>query len=72
MTKKLTLENNIIAAIRRELTTGNLAIPSAEINDLAETLTQVVFDQLQEAEVDLTAWTTTSADAKRLSARTRS
>ena len=69
MTTELTLETNITAAIREHLTSTNLFAPTAEVTNLAETLTQVVFDQLQDAGVDLAAWTTVDVAEIRAEAR---
>ncbi len=69
MTTELTLETNITAAIREHLTSTNLFAPTAEVTNLAETLTQVVFDQLQDAGVDLAGWTTVDVVELRAEAR---
>lgn len=64
MTRNLTLEQNITADIKRHLRIANLLPPTADYTTLAGELTQVVFDQLQEAGVDLAAWTRTDAAVK--------
>ena len=69
MATKFTLETNITAAIKEHLTSTNLFAPTAEVTNLAETLTEVVFDQLQEAGVDLAAWTTVDVVPIRAGAR---
>jgi hypothetical protein len=69
MTTELTLETNITAAIKEHLTDTNLLAPTAEVTNLAETLTQVVFDQLQDAGVDLAGWAT--FDVAEISAEAR-
>jgi hypothetical protein len=56
MARKLTLEASIITAIKEHLTDTNLLAPTTELFPLAEALTQVVFEQLQEAGVELSAW----------------
>jgi hypothetical protein len=65
MAKNLTLEGNIITAIKEHLTSTNLLAPTAEVTLLAEALTQVVFEQLQEGGVDLAAWTRIDVSEKR-------
>ena len=65
----LTLEKNITVALKQHLTTTNRLPANTEVTKLAEILTQVVFDQLQEADVDLTAGTKVDATEKRLAAR---
>jgi hypothetical protein len=51
------------------LTSSNPLAPTAEVTNLAEGLTQVVFEQLQEAGVDLTTWTKVDVAEKRAGAR---
>ena len=69
MATSFTLETNIITAIKQHLTSSNLLAPTTEITNLAEGLTQVVFEQLQEAGVDLTTWTKVDVAEKRAGAR---
>ena len=69
MATKLTLETKIVGAIKQHLTSTNLLAPTAELTNLAEALTQVVFDQLQEAGLDLTAWTRIDVAEKRAGAQ---
>jgi len=69
MATNLTLETNITAALKQHLTGTNLLAPTAEVTNLAEALTEVVFDQLQEAGVDLAAWTKIDVAEKRAGAR---
>ena len=65
MATDLTLETKLIAAIREHLTSSNLLVPTAEVTNLAEALTQVVFEELQEAGMDLAGWTTIDVAEKR-------
>ncbi len=68
MATNQTLEANITAAIKQHLTSANLLAPTAEVTNLAEALTEVVFEQLQEAGVDLAAWTRVDVATKRAGA----
>ena len=68
MARKLTLEGNITNALKQHLST-NLLAPTAEVTNLAEELTEVVFDQLQDADLDVSAWTTLDVTHKRAAAK---
>jgi hypothetical protein len=65
MATKLTLEANITHALKQQLTGTNLLAPTVEITNLAEELTKVVFEQLQEAGLDLATWATIDVAEKR-------
>ncbi|HVQ38859.1 MAG TPA: hypothetical protein VMS31_15075 [Pyrinomonadaceae bacterium] len=72
MAKHLTLEKNIIASIASHLLASSLLPPTTDVNELSGELTQVVFDQLQEAGIDLATWTKASVAEKRSSAHAAS
>ena len=69
MATKLTLEASITNALKQHLTSTNLLAPTAQVIDLAEELTEVVFDQLQEAGLDLATWTNIDVVEKRAAAK---
>jgi hypothetical protein len=68
MAKTLTLEQKITAGIAQHLLTIDLLPPTTNVTDLAGELTQVVFDHLQEAGVDLSGWTKIDVAVKRAGA----
>jgi hypothetical protein len=65
MATRLTLEANITNALKRHLTSTDLLASTAEVTNLAEGLTEVVLEQLQEAGVDLATWATIDIAHKR-------
>jgi hypothetical protein len=57
------IEKNFITAIQRYLN-GTQLLKAPEVNTLTKGLTQIVFEELQEADLDLSAWTRIDAAEK--------
>ena len=62
-----TLMNNVTAAIQRHLMSTDLLSPRTELTNLAEELTQVVFNELQNEGLNAATWNMIDA----VSAKTR-
>lgn len=67
MPTKLTPEQSVTNGIRQYLTITNLLPPTADLTEMAEELTQVAFEQLQECGINLATWTTIHVAEKRAS-----